>query len=64
MHKESGKEAEALAAFDRAMTGESKGEIHPWNVLWGKACISRMLRRVGRNQEAEKHEKFLRCVEA
>jgi hypothetical protein len=64
LHKEPGKEQEALEAFTTTMeAGEATDEVSARNALWSKSCMSRMLRRIGKISEAKKLENKVRCVQ-
>lgn len=62
LHKQLGKEEEALKlfqdAYDHAPTIDSAYKTQ----LWSRACLSRLYRRLGKVKEAEEQEEMIRCA--
>jgi hypothetical protein len=60
LSKAGGREEEALHALNDALEVASITESSWRNAIWGKAHLSRLLRRMGRTSEAERQEQGIR----
>ncbi|KAJ7871363.1 hypothetical protein B0H13DRAFT_1634350 [Mycena leptocephala] len=60
LHKQPGQEDEAIAHFRAVYASSPSIGMQHSTQLWSRACFSRLLRRVGKIQEAEEQEDAIR----